>query len=158
MIAVFHRGGGNTKMITILHRGRGSLGTPKNDYVIARPHIGIYSSCRQVIDIKKIHLGIIKTLSISKNVYPNSPNKLNWKHCSKNMKESVSYPRWIWNPLCTKCTMLLRSNTRRASWMYILSIVIAFLSQTWLGGIYPKSYRNWIYRSFSIAHPKTWVR
>ena len=40
MITVLHRGG-YAQMITILHRGgRGSLGTPKSDYVIcARPLI-----------------------------------------------------------------------------------------------------------------------
>ena len=37
MITVLHRGG-YAQMITILHRGEGSLGTPKSDYVIcARP-------------------------------------------------------------------------------------------------------------------------
>ena len=39
MITVLHRGG-YAQMITILHRGEGSLGTPKSDYVIcAQPHI-----------------------------------------------------------------------------------------------------------------------
>ena len=42
---------------------------------------------------KKVHLGIIKILSISKIL----SNKLSWKHCSKNKKDSVSYPRRIWN-------------------------------------------------------------
>ena len=36
-MTTLHRGGYG-EMITILHRGRGSLGNPKNDYVIcARP-------------------------------------------------------------------------------------------------------------------------
>ena len=42
MITVLHRGG-YAQMITILHGGGGSLGTPKSDYVIcARPHIRFY--------------------------------------------------------------------------------------------------------------------
>ena len=40
MITILHRGG-YAQMITTLHGGGGSLGTPKSDYVIcARPHIG----------------------------------------------------------------------------------------------------------------------
>ena len=39
MITVLHRGG-YAQMITILHRGERSLGTPKSDYVIcAQPLI-----------------------------------------------------------------------------------------------------------------------
>ena len=44
MITVLH-GGGYAQMIIILHRGEGSLGTPKSDYVIcARPLYSIFSS------------------------------------------------------------------------------------------------------------------
>ena len=119
---------------------------------------------------KKIYLGIIKKLSISKNVPPISSDKLNWKHCSKNKKESVSYPRRIWNRLWKQCTKL-RGNTRRTSWIvkdvhsfhsdsYESNLAIlkrsfiqrfyAFLSQNLiLGGNYRKSYRKSIFRPFS---------
>ena len=63
-----------------------------------------------------MYLGIIEKLSISKNVPPISSDKLNWKHCSKIKKESVSYPRRIWNCLWKQCTKL-RGNTCRTSWI-----------------------------------------
>ena len=41
MITILHRGG-YAQMITILHGGQGSLGTPKSDYIIcARPLINL---------------------------------------------------------------------------------------------------------------------
>ena len=48
MITVLHRGG-YAQMITILHGGGGSLGTPKSDYVIcARP-----LSCHELSKVVK---------------------------------------------------------------------------------------------------------
>ena len=58
----------------------------------------------------------IEKLWMSKNVHPISSDKLNWKHCSKNKKEGVSYPRRIWNHIWKQCTKL-RSNTRWTSWI-----------------------------------------
>ena len=55
---------------------------------------------------------------------PISSDKLNWKHCSKNKKESVSYPRRIWNRYCTN----LRGNTCRTSW--IVKDVHSFFSDS----------------------------
>ena len=46
------RGRGDAQMITILHRGEGSLGTPKSDYVICAQPLMIgnrWDRCRKVI-------------------------------------------------------------------------------------------------------------
>ena len=124
----------------------------------------------QIIDIEKIYLGIIEKLLISKNVPPISSDKLNWKHCSKNKKKSVSYPRRIWNCLWKQCTKL-RGNTRQTSWIVkdvhffrsdscksnlatlkrsYIQRFYAFLSQNLIfGGNYRKSYRKSIYLPFS---------
>ena len=97
----------------------------------------------------------------------NSFDKLNWKRCSKNKKESVSYPRRIWNRLWKQCTKL-RGNTRRTSWIVkdvhsfhsdlcesnlatlkrsYIQRFYTFLSQNLIfGGNYQKSYRKSIYR------------
>ena len=58
---------------------------------IERRKIGIFLSSLPIINIGKIYLGIFN----NKNVHPTSLDKLNRKHCSKNKKESVSYPRRI---------------------------------------------------------------
>ena len=71
-----------------------------------------------ILDVSENTREIIEKLLISKNVPPISSDKLNWKHCSKNKKESVSYPRRIWNCLWKQCTKL-RGNTRRTSWIVI---------------------------------------
>ena len=59
-------------------------------YIKKWPYMVIFSSYWQIIAIK--------------NVRPISSDKLNWKHYSKNKKESVSYPRWIWDCLWKQCT------------------------------------------------------
>jgi len=65
-------------------------------------------------------------------VPPISSDKLNWKHCSKNKKESVSYPRRKWNRLWKQCTKL-RGNTRQTSWIVkdVRSFHIISVKATW---------------------------
>ena len=106
-----------------------SFQTPISTYFSEMPLFIISWGDLQKFSIEKINLGIIEKLSISKNVHPISSDKLNWKHCSKNKKESLSNPRRIWNCLWKQCTKLC-SNTRRTSW--IVKFDHSFLSRkTW---------------------------
>ena len=98
MITVLHRGG-YAQMITILHRGEGSLGTPKSDYVIcARPLIIIAlwnkSNGRYVIkDFGTLPLifKVIKLLFYASNFYNRYKTSIIIKS-PKNAKEGGTPP------------------------------------------------------------------
>ena len=83
--------------------------------IIERRYIGIQVIGKLSLS-KEIHLGIIKKLLISKKGYQISFDKLDWKHCSRNKKESVSYPRQIWKCLWKQWTKLC-SNHHWTSWI-----------------------------------------